>query len=317
MARKPRIEFPGALYHVISRGNQRQLIFHDKADRMAYLERLEHYRQLCGVIVYAYVLMANHIHILVETGDIPLSKFMQVVQFTYTNYYNRKYSKIGHLFQGRYKAILCDRDEYLLELVRYLHLNPARIRQRQDPWRYRWSSHGAYMGRASCVEVKTSVVLAQFGKRVGRARQTYLRFVKEGLGMGHEAKYYETVDQRLLGDERFVERVDRRTEQKREIEKKPRVLPFLAVTRAVADEYGISPEVLLRPGRQRSWVRARGMLVYLGREWSGMSTRELGRQMHRDASVISRLYGQYARNRKHSVERRLGQAIELLVNTHA
>ncbi len=85
MARKPRIEFPGALYHVISRGNQRQLIFHDKADRMAYLERLEHYRQLYGVIVYAYVLMPNHVHILVETGDIPLSKFMQVVQFTYTN----------------------------------------------------------------------------------------------------------------------------------------------------------------------------------------------------------------------------------------
>ena len=97
---------------------------------------------------------------------------------------------------------------------------------------------------------------------------------------------------------------------------RPQVLQ-LSCTRAVVDEYGISTEVLLRPGRQRSWVRARVMLVYLGKAWSRMSTRELGRQMHRDASVISRLYGQYARNRKHSVERRLGQAIELLVNMHA
>lgn len=310
MARKPRIEFPGALYHVISRGNQGQLIFHSNADRIAYLDRLELYRRFYGIKVYAYVLMSNHVHVLVERGDIALSKFMQVVQFTYTNYYNRRYSKVGHLFQGRYKAILCDRDEYLLELVRYLHLNPARMKRGQDPWRYRWSSHGDYMGRAGSVEVETLAVLGQLGKRLGQARQAYLRFIKEGLGMGHEARYYETVDQRLLGDERFVERVDRKTEQTREIERKPRMLPFLAVTRGVAKEHGISPEVLLQGGRQRTWVKARAMLVYLGREWSMMSTKELGRQMHRDASVISRLFGRYARNRDLSVEAKLAQVLE-------
>ncbi len=130
------------------------------------------------------------------------------------------------------------------------------------------------------------------------------------LKMGYEAKYYETVDQRLLGDERFVERVDRRTEQTRKIEKKPHMLPFLAVTRAVVKEHGISPEVLLRRRRQRTWVKERAMLVYLGREWSRVSARELGRQMHRDASVISRLFGRSARNRDLPVEAKLAQVLE-------
>src|SRR3972149_4602146 len=161
MARKPRIEFPGAFYHVVSRGNQRQNIFHDKSDHLAYLNRLEHYRKKYRVTVYAFILMSNHVHLLVEIKDAPLSKFMQGLQFTYTQYYNRKYSKVGHLFQGRYKAILCDRDSYLLELVRYLHLNPARLRHPLDPWRYRWSSHGAYVGKDSPVDVGV------FGSAVG------------------------------------------------------------------------------------------------------------------------------------------------------
>ena len=199
MARKPRIEFPGAFYHVVSRGNQRQNIFHDKSDHLAYLNRLEHYRKKYRVTVYAFILMSNHVHLLVETKDAPLTKFMQGLQFTYTQYYNRKYSKVGHLFQGRYKAILCDRDAYLLELVRYLHLNPARMKRSVDPWKYQWSSHRAYMGDVSPVEIETPSILGQFGRREGQARRSYLRFMKEGRGIVHEGKYYETIDQRVLG----------------------------------------------------------------------------------------------------------------------
>jgi REP element-mobilizing transposase RayT len=146
MARKPRVEFDGALYHVIVRGNQQQAIFQDNKDRATYLERLEHYRKRYGFVLYAYVLMSNHVHLLVETHQTALSKIMQGLQSSYTQYYNRRHRKIGHLFQGRYKAILCDRDAYLLELVRYLHLNPARLRQKISPWRYPWSSHRAYLG---------------------------------------------------------------------------------------------------------------------------------------------------------------------------
>ena len=144
MARKPRVEYSGAFYNVICRGNQRQVIFRSDPDRKYYLQRLETYRKRYGFTLYAYVLMSNHVHLLIETGEIPLSKIMQGLQFTYTRYFNRKYRKVGHLFQGRFKAILCDREAYLLELVRYLHLNPGRIRSPVDPWKYRWSSHAAY-----------------------------------------------------------------------------------------------------------------------------------------------------------------------------
>ena len=133
MARKPRVEYDGAFYHVIVRGNQRQRTFHDDQDRISYLERLEHYRQRYGFRLFAYVLMSNHVHLLLETKSVPLSKIMQGIQFSYTQRYNRRHRKVGHLFQGRYKAILCDRDAYLLELVRYIHLNPGRLKVPVDP----------------------------------------------------------------------------------------------------------------------------------------------------------------------------------------
>src|ERR1043166_1855603 len=147
MARKPRVEFKGAFYHVIVRGNQRQKIFRDDRDRLTYLDRVEHYRQRYGFKIYAYVLMANHVHLLLQTGKTPLSKILQGIQFTYTRYHNQRYRTVGHLFQGRYKAILCDRNAYLIELVRYIHLNPTRLKTPADLDKYRWSSHHAYLGR--------------------------------------------------------------------------------------------------------------------------------------------------------------------------
>ena len=145
MARKPWVEFEGAFYHVIVRGNQRQKIFRDDRDRIYYLERVEHYRQRCQFTLYASVLMSNHVHLLLETGKTPLSKILQGIQFTYTQYYNRRYGTTGHLFQGRYKAILCDRDAYLLELVRYIHLNPVPLKHPEELDAYQWSSHAAYL----------------------------------------------------------------------------------------------------------------------------------------------------------------------------
>ena len=177
MPRKPRVEYSGAFYHVITRGNQRQNLFHDNRDREFYLDRLEQYRKRYGFTIYAYVLMSNHVHLLVETAKAPLSKIMQGLQFSYTRYFNRRYRKMGHLFQGRYRAIICDREEYLLELVRYIHLNPARMKQAVAVGKHSWSSHLAYLGKASRVQVDTALVLDRFGSRVGRAREGYLRFI--------------------------------------------------------------------------------------------------------------------------------------------
>jgi putative transposase len=309
MARKPRVEFEGAFYHVISRGNQRQRIFHSDADRRYYLDRLEHYRERYGFTVYAYVLMANHVHLLIETGRVPLSKIMQGLQFTYTRYYNREYKKVGHLFQGRYKAILCDRESYLLELVRYLHLNPARIRHPLDPWKYRWSSHGAYLGKGSRVRIETSMVLGQLGKGLGQARRAYLRFMAEGREMGHQEDYYQTVDQRFLGDERFVEEIDQRSRGEREVKVPGPRASFSALVRLLAQEHRLNIHELVQAGRKRQWVRSRSMLVYLAREWGRMSVKELGRRLHRDPSIISRLYAGYAANRDMKAESRLAMQL--------
>jgi REP-associated tyrosine transposase len=309
MARKPRVEFAGAFYHVIVRGNQRQVIFRNDTDRKYYLERLEEYRRRYGFKLYAYVLMSNHVHMLLETGQAPLSKIMHGLQLRYTGYYNRKYKKVGHLFQGRYKAILCDRQAYLLELVRYLHLNPGRMRVPLDPWRYGWSSHGAYLGKGGLVKIEISVVLGELAKSVGQARRAYLRFMAEGRGSGHQPDYYDVRDQRFLGDSDFVEQIDERVGGEREIEVPGPRAKFSQLLHLTAQGYGVSERNLVQPGRQRQWVRARSMLVYLAREWVRTSVKEIGRRLHRDPSIISRLYAAYGADRDQKKENRLAKQL--------
>ena len=287
MARKPRVEYAGAFYHVICRGNHRQVIFRSDGDRKYYLERLEEYRQRYGFNVYAYVLMSNHVHLLIQTGEVALSRIMQGLQLKYTRYYNRKYKEVGHLFQGRYKAILCDRQAYLLELVRYLHLNPGRMRVPTDPWKYKWSSHTAYLGKSGSVRIDTSTVLGQLNRSVGQARRAYLRFMAEGKGAGHQPVYYDVWDQRILGDKNFVEQIDERIRS------------------------DVTEQDLVRPGRQRKWVKPRAALVYLAREWGRASVKEIGRRLHRDPSIVSRLYSAYAANRDPNKERSLAKQLVL------
>jgi putative transposase len=302
MARKPRVEFAGALYHVICRGNQRQVIFRSDADRKCYLEALERYRQRYRFKVYAYVLMSNHVHMLLETREVSLSRIMQGLQLRYTSYFNRKYKKVGHLFQGRYKAILCDREAYLLELVRYLHLNPERMRSPMQAATYRWSSHGAYLGKGNIVTIETAPVLGEFAKSVGKARLGYLRFMAEGKTAGHQADYYDVRDQRFLGDERFVEQIEQRVHGDREIAMPTPRVKLAALLAIVAKAHGATEKELTEVRRQRKWNGARSMLVYLGREWGRASVKELGKRLHRDPSVISRLYFMYAADRDEKAE---------------
>lgn len=310
MARKPRIDFPGAFSHVIVRGNQCATIFHDVADYTAYLDRLERYRRRDGTTLHAYVLMPNHVHLLLETGEHPLARTMQSLQFTYSQYYNRRYGKTGHVFQGRYQAILCDREAYLLELVRYLHLNPARMRTPLNPWTYRWSSHAAYLGRSGPVTVQTSSVLASFHRQVGPARQAYRRFLRDGLAHGHQERFYETVDQRFLGDERFIEEADRRTASTREVSARPRRVPFGTLLTAIATAYAVTPRRILAPGRHRALVPARAMLVGLARQWSPLTVRELGRRLQRDPSMISRLAATYATHSDARIEAQVRRTLQ-------
>ncbi len=204
MARRPRLFAAGLLYHVIVRGNQRQKTFLAEKDYQAYLERLARYRTRFGVTVHAYCLMSNHVHLLLETSSEPLARYMQGLQQSYTQYFNRAHGKVGHLFQGRYKAIVCERDEYLLTLVRYIHLNPVRAKLVCRPEQYRWSGHGVYLNGEATEVIDPTKVLGLFG---GRGR--YRRFVPDGLEEGHNEQYYEVEDQRFLGAEGFGEKLQR------------------------------------------------------------------------------------------------------------
>jgi len=309
MARKPRVEFEGAFYHVIVRGNQRQKIFRDDRDRLYYLKRVEHYRQRYQFRIYAYVLMSNHVHFLLETGKTPLSKIVQGIQFTYTQYYNRRYRTVGHLFQGRYKAILCDRDAYLLELVRYIHLNPARLKNPEELATYRWSSHGAYLGRKGSVAIDTTLVLNQLGNSASQAYKAYRKFIDDGRGLGHDDHYYQVVDQRFLGDEKFVGQIAERA-PRGEIRPGGRKLRFEKLLPVVAQVHGCGVNDLTAAGRQRAWAKPRAQLAYLARDWCAMKAIEIARRLHRDASMVSRLCANYEAARDAKTEKHIAQLID-------
>jgi len=208
MARKPRIQYPGAFYHIIVRGNQRQNIFIDDEDRLEYIRRLKRYKQKCGFLLYAYVLMSNHVHLLLETPKEPIARIMQMMNFTYTQYFNKKYNKVGHLFQGRYRSYLCDKDNYLIGLVRYIHKNPVRAGLVKIPEEYPWSSQGEYIGRVSDL-VDTEQVLRIFSERISIARKKYQEFMCEGLE-DKGAQYYVTTEQQIVGNEKFIDIVGMR-----------------------------------------------------------------------------------------------------------
>src|SRR5438093_5381003 len=148
MARPLRLEFSGAIYHLTARGNARQKIFFSDADRQLFIDTLAGVVFRYGWICHAYCLMANHYHLLVETPKPNLSLGMRQLNGIYTQAFNRRHRRVGHLFQGRFKAILVEKDAYLLELSRYIHLNPWRVKRSYDPFKYRWSSLQAYVGAA-------------------------------------------------------------------------------------------------------------------------------------------------------------------------
>lgn len=178
MARPPRIEFAGAVYHVITRGNNRQQVFNDDRDRKTYLEKLSHYCETKEVKLLCYCLQSNHVHLLVETPKGNLSKFMQPLQTSYTVYFNRRHRRSGHVFEQRYKAFLVDRDNYLLQVSRYLHLNPVAARLVKKPQDYRWSSYRGYIEPGAIPAINTEAVLDQLGSKGLEQVRKYREYVE-------------------------------------------------------------------------------------------------------------------------------------------
>lgn len=288
MGRRPRVEFPGGLYHVISRGNNRRPIFRDDVDRKQFLELLAKYQQRQAFRLFAFVLMTNHIHLLVEAGSVPLSKTMQQILGSYTRYFNRRHHRVGHLFQGRYKAIICEKDPYLLELVRYIHLNPVRSKIVKDPITYPWSSHRIYLGREEKDFVDAVAVLGMMDSRIAQARRAYSDFVLDGISQGHREDYYQAREQRFLGSEEFVEEIKRQVEGERE-NRPRREIGLRAILMAVGHALGVLPSRILGNSQSREASLARGLVAYLVRRVGGHQGKSVADFLHRDPSVIVRM----------------------------
>jgi len=284
MARRPRIHFAGALYHVISRGNRRQGIFRDEKDLKRLLTYLSHCKIRFPFRLYAYALMKNHIHLFLEVERVPLSKIMQSLLFRYTQYFNRRYRQVGHLFQGRYKAIICDKDAYLLELVRYIHLNPVRARVVKRPEDYVWTGHLSYLGKREEDLIDEGFVLDQLGGNRSSARRRYRRFVWDGMTGGHEKKYYQVKDQRYLGEDAFVERIER---ERKEAGDWMYEIPLEVISREVARAIGCREDELHSVRRSRQGSLGRGMVAYLARRISGYRVKEIADHFRRSPVAVS------------------------------
>jgi putative transposase len=204
MTRPLRIEYAGAVYHITSRGNEKKAVFKDDQDRINFLNTLQHVNKRYNWLCHAYCMMDNHYHLLIETPDGNLSLGMRQLNGVYTQLFNKRHQRTGHLFQGRYKSILIQKDSHLLEVCRYVVLNPVRARMVERPEAWKWSSYRATAGRESPAPcLTTDWVLGQFSRKRAAAGRKYWQFVEWGIGK--ETIWREVKGQSILGEDDFVE----------------------------------------------------------------------------------------------------------------
>jgi len=226
MSRPLRIEYPDAVYHVTSRGNARNDIFHADQDRKEFLSILDRVARRFNWICHAYCLMDNHYHLLIETPDGNLSQGMRQLNGIYTQKYNWMHQKTGHVFQGRYKAILVEKERYLLELCRYVVLNPVRAKMVAKPEEWKWSSYRYTAGTIKAPEyLTTDWIVGLFSSNKKEAQSLYRRFVKEGIDTS--SPWDELQGQILLGEESFIDKYRELLQDKIEIKEIPRTQRYL------------------------------------------------------------------------------------------
>jgi putative transposase len=293
MARKPRIHYPGAVFHVILRGNAGNPVFFDDRDRYRLYLILQYAVEMFDCRIHGFCLMTNHIHLVIQPGDIPLSRIMQNVSLRYTKWINYTRSRTGHVFQGRYKAILVDADAYLVELVRYVHLNPVRAGAAATAEEWRWSGHRAYLGIETLPWLTTDWVLGMLSSEEKRARESYAEVVNAAGSEGRRNEFHTgTCDGRVLGDDHFVDTVLEKISDKR------LRITIMDILKAVCGLYGCTFEALRAPGKARPFTEARAVASLLVQELPYLSLTQLGKELNRDIAPLGR------------VGRRLGNALE-------
>ena len=315
MPRQSRIDGAGALHHVICRGINRQRIFTDKQDYSMFLKRLGDLLLETKTSCFAWALLPNHFHLLLRTGAAPLSTLMKRLLTGYAVTFNRRHARHGHLFQNRYKSILCQEESYLLELVRYIHLNPLRanlVPECRSLASYPYCGHGVLMGRRNAEWQDRNYVLGLFADSEHLARRQYSRFVRDGIAQGsrpdltgggllrshggwtglralREAGDYQRGDERILGDGAFVtdvlERAEERFKEKDRLRARGYDLDKLIMR--VAELTRLTPEELLDSLRDAQRTKARSILCYWATEKLDIPQTQLAQLLRRTQAAIS------------------------------
>jgi putative transposase len=316
MPRQARLDVPGALHHIMVRGIDRSNIFRDSEDKARFLERLGQNVQDAKCAVHAWVLMDNHVHILFRSGKDGISAVMRKLLTWYAQYFNRKHRRKGHLFENRYKSILCDEDNYLLALVRYIHLNPVRakvIQTTAELDKYPWSGHRAMIEKAKYPWMDTATVLTQFGSTKRKAINEYRQFVREGMDQGHDPQFSggglvrslggwshvlslrrkgqkQETDERVLGSGDFVHQVIKDVEDKslRQMKLKRSGLTLLKIIEQECKKERISRKELESGSRRSKVSQTRAEIARRGAEEIGLSAAEIARHLGVATSSITR-----------------------------
>jgi len=315
MPRKARIDAPGALHHIMARGIEGRQIFQNDHDRQDFIKRLALIIGETETKCLAWALIPNHFHLLLKSGAEPVSKVMLRLLTGYAVSYNLRHNRQGHLFQNRYKSILCQEDPYLLELVRYIHLNPIRANQVSDMKsleKYPFCGHATLMGKIQNDWQDTNGVLQLFGKNITQARRKYKDYVYKGIGKGRrddltggglvrsvggwqsvkmmrKAKLWQKSDERILGDGDFVEETLAASQESLELKYsfEARGYNLDNVTDRVCELLGVTQSDIWAPGKERYRVRARSLLCFWASRDLRVSQSELSRKFKLSATTIS------------------------------
>lgn len=285
MPRQPRIDFPGLYHHVICRGIEGNTIFQDKRDREYFLSKLGELVPMTGIVCLAWSIVLNHFHMFVRVGRTPLSLFMQRLLTGYAVYFNKRHKRSGHLFQNRYKSIVCEAEAYFLELLRYIHLNPLRagiVSDLEELAEYRGCGHGVLLGRWGMLWQETKEVLAYFGNTEKEQRESYLRFIKGGLsgldkfdiggdkivrvlrkGGGKEENKIngKKLDTRVLGGSDFAQDIFKRMGELSTFAAKNKF--YRCLLKAVAKTFGLSQDSIMLKSRRGRSSDARSIFIYV------------------------------------------------------
>jgi len=315
MPRKARIDAPGALHHVIVRGIERKIIFKDNIDRIDFIERLGKVIPDTDTQCFAWALMSNHFHLLLRTGAQPLSTVMSRLLTGHAMHFNRRYHRSGQLFQNRYKSILCQQDTYLLELVRYIHLNPVRaglVVSINSLDRYPFTGHAVIIGKKKNNWQDSEYVLKLFAKTRSTARRRYKAFICEGISMGRRpeltggglirssggwsviksfrrSNIHFKSDERILGDSDFVDRVLKEANESLERRSVLHIKGYTLnkVAEKAAKIFSIDATEIFKPGKQMAKVQARSLLCYWATQELGMSMTALAKKLHISQPSVS------------------------------